>query len=198
MGGKKKDSKESKGVTPEMVKVMIQLPDGTMRSVSVPKESVGTDIIKIKEKFKVEKFKNRKDWQDEKPYEVVEFGGNVMLNEGANLVWTLLCSGVGTFFTNGNARVGVGDSNSAEAQDQIGLLGANQLYKNMDSGYPQYGSGRQAVFRGTYMETEAVWDWNEWTVDNGSVGQVNINRKVQSIGTKPNTEIWRLVVTLAF
>jgi len=180
------------------VKRAIILPDGSMRNVEYPDSPSAEEVLKIHTSFKLEKFKSKKDLDENRPYEVVEGKGNVMLNEGANLLWTLICGGGGNPYNNANSRVGVGDSNAGEDPTQTGLLGGNQLYKSMDSGYPQYGSARQAVFRSTFVETEANWAWREWSVDNGATYLVNINRKVQDLGTKPNTEIWRFTVTLKF
>jgi len=154
--------------------------------------------LRVKTEFKLEKFRTRKDLEENKPYEVIEGKENVMLDEGANRLWFLICGGTGTLYNNANARIGVGDSNTAEDPTQTGLLGVNQFYKGMDATYPIYGSNRQAVFRSTYAEGEANFHWYEWTVDNGAVDLKNINRKVQDLGTKPNTEIWRFTVTLKF
>jgi len=156
------------------------------------------EVLRVKTEFKLEKFRTRKDLEEGKPYEVIEDKENVMLDEGANRLWNLICGKTGTEYSNANARIGVGDSNTAESPTQTGLLGANQLYKGMDATYPTYGTNRQAVFRATFTETEANFHWQEWTVDNGAVALENINRKVVDLGTKPSTEIWRFTVTLRF
>jgi len=197
MSGRKKKI----GITPVTEKVLSKpthLPDGRIVGVSIPDSPTQEEIIRIHTDFKVEKFKDRKAFERNEPYEVKEVSKNVMLNEGANLLWTLICGGAGTAYSSGNARIGVGDSNAAEDPAQTGLLGGNQLYKSMDATYPTYGSARQAVFRATFVEAEANWHWQEFTVDNGAVAGININRKVADLGTKPNTEIWRFTVTLKF
>jgi len=156
------------------------------------------EIMHVKTEWKLEKFKGAEALKRNEAYEVIEGKGNVMLNEGANLLWTLICGGAGTPYNNANSRIGVGDSNTPEDPAQTGLLGGNQLYKGMDATYPTYGTERKAVFRSTFLEAEANWHWQEWTVDNGAVDAININRKVADLGTKPPTEIWRFTVTLLF
>ena len=126
--------------------------------------------------------------------------GNVLLNEGINLLWTLACGGSGTPWNNANAYIGVGDSDTAESADQTGLLGTNKAYKGMDSGYPQYGSNQQARWQATFGAAEANFTWNEITVANGSSDDaVNLNRKVQNLGTKASGTTWvaQLTITLS-
>jgi len=128
---------------------------------------------------------------------VSEFEGNVFLNEGINLIWTLVCGGSGTPFNSANSYLGVGNGTTAEDPTQTGLLGSSKLYKKVDSGYPQYGSNQQVVFRATYGGTEANFAWNEFTVANGSSDTaVNLNRKVSSKGTKTSGSTWILTLTL--
>jgi len=198
MSKRKKTVKGESVTESKLLKKAILLPDGTMREVLISDVADVKEILKVHTTGKLEKFKSKEDLERNEPYEVIETEDNVMLNEGANRLWTLICGGGGTAYTSGNARIGVGDSNSAEDPAQTGLLGGNQLYKGMDATYPQYGSARQAVFRATYIESEANWHWYEFTVDNGAVAGENINRKVSDLGTKPPTEIWRFTVTLKF
>ena len=124
--------------------------------------------------------------------------GNLFLAEGINYLWTALCGGSFTPFDNANAHLGVGDGTDAEDYSQTGLLGANKYYKGMDTGYPTYGSDRKATFRATFGDTEANFAWNEWTVANGSDDSaINLNRKVESLGTKSSGSTWILTVELS-
>jgi len=80
---------------------------------------------------------------------------------------------------------------------QTGLQGTNKYYKIVDSGYPQI-SGTQIIFRATFGPNEANFSWNEWTVANGSSdAAVNLNRKVENLGTKSSGSTWVLQVTLS-
>jgi hypothetical protein len=126
--------------------------------------------------------------------------GNLLLNEGINLLWTLACGGSGTPWNNANAYIGVGDGTASESADQIGLQGTNKAYKAMDSGYPTYGSNQQARWQSTFGSADANFTWNEITVANGSSDTaVNLNRKVQNLGTKASGTTWiaQLTITLS-
>jgi hypothetical protein len=122
----------------------------------------------------------------------LRFPGNLLLNEGINELWTLLAGTGGTKFDNTNAYIGVGDSNAAADATQTGLQAAtNKLYKAMDASYPTYGSSQKVTHRSTFGSGDANWVWNEITVANGgSDAAKNLNRKVQSMGTKVSGTSW--------
>jgi len=123
--------------------------------------------------------------------------GNVFLDEGVNYIWTALCGGSFTPFDSANAHIGVGDGTDPEDPSQTGLTGTNKYYKGMDTGYPTYGSNRLATFRSTFGPDEANFAWNEWTVANGPGDEyINLNRKVESLGTKTQGSTWILTVQL--
>lgn len=157
-------------------------------------------LEKIFEKatWTIRKFANDEDYKTNKPYEVSKFEGNLLLNEGINEIWTILCSSGGTKFDNSNAYLGVGDSSTAESASQTGLLAAtNKLYKAMDTGYPTYGTGQKATWKATFGGAEANFAWNEFTVANGnSDAAKNLNRKVSSQGTKQSGQTWELTLEI--
>ena len=124
--------------------------------------------------------------------------GNIFLNEGINTMWTAICGGSFTPFDNAHAHIGVGDGTQPADATQTGLQGVNKCYKPMDSGYPQYGSDQKAVFRATFGSADANWTWNEWTVANGATDDaVNLNRKVETLGTKVEGTTWVFTVELS-
>jgi hypothetical protein len=128
--------------------------------------------------------------------EVKEVRGNVFLNEGINYIWRALNGQTITPFNSSNSYVGVGDGTTSADPSQTGLQGTNKLYKLVDSGYPQI-SGTNFIFQATFGPTEANFSWNEWTVANGSGDTaINLNRKVESLGTKSSGSTWILQVTL--
>jgi hypothetical protein len=152
---------------------------------------------KLKSKWQIKKYKNDEDFKADKPYEILEFDGNLLLNEGINTIWTLVCGGSATAFNNANSYIGVGDSTTAASATQTGLQGTNKAYKGMDTGYPTYGSNQQAVWRATFGSTEGNFAWNEITVANGnSDTAMNLNRKVQSMGTKASGSTWQVTLTI--
>lgn len=163
--------------------------------------------------WKVKRFANAADHGCNKQYsdkeamalfgvnQITSIDGNVMLNEGINELWTLVCSSSGTEFDNSNSYLGVGDSSTTESAAQTGLQAAvNKKYKAMDSGYPTYGTAQKATWKATFGSSDANYDWREFTVGNGaSGGCVNLNRKVSSQGTKASGQSWELSleITLA-
>jgi len=131
-------------------------------------------------------------------YEKKKIVGNLFLDEGINYIWTALCGGAFTPFDSANAHIGVGDGTTPEDYTQTGLTGVNKFYKPMDTGYPTYGTDRKATFRSTFGGTEANFTWNEWTVANGSDDTaINLNRKVESLGTKSSGSTWIMTVELS-
>lgn len=130
------------------------------------------------------------------PYEVIEREGNLLLNEGINEMWKLICGGTATAYNNTNARIGVGNGNTPAADaTQTGLQGASTEFKAMEGGYPTSGTNQRAVFKSSFGATEGNFAWEEWTVDNGAVADLNLNRKVESLGTK-TTGTWTLEVSI--
>lgn len=93
-------------------------------------------------------------------------------------------------FNNANAYIGAGDSSTAFAAAQTDLQAAtNKLRKAMDSTYPQR-STNVVTFRSTFGTSDANWAWNEWGVFNASAAGTMLMRKVESLGTKTNTQTW--------
>lgn len=102
-----------------------------------------------------------------------------------------------TDFTAANAYLGVGDGAGAFAIGQTDLQGTNKLRKAMDAGFPtRTGGTAQLNYRSTYAVSEANWAWNEWGVFNAASGGTMFNRKQESLGTKPSTQLWQIAVTL--
>lgn len=111
----------------------------------------------------------------------------------------LVQAGIGagvTAFNNANAHIGVGDSSTAFAAGQTDLQAAsNKLRKAMDATYPTGGSNA-ITFRATFGTSDANFAWNEWGTFNASSSGTMLNRKVESLGTKTNTQTWQFTVTL--
>ena len=122
------------------------------------------------------------------------FGGNILLNEGINEAWKLICGTGGMAFDNTNAQLGVGDSSAAEDATQTDLQGTNKLYKSMDAGYPTAGTDQKAVWRATFGGDDANWAWEEFSVKNAN--DINLNRKVESKGTKASGTTWILTLEI--
>jgi len=154
-----------------------------------------------KARYKVEKYHGdlpaEQDRYGIEPYEVIEGEGNLLLNEGINELFVLLCGSGGTKFDNSNARLGVGNSNSAAVATQTGLLGGSTLFKAMEATYPLNGTDQKATFRSSFGSSEGNFAWEEWTVDNGAGANKNLNRKVTVLGTKVSGTTWVFTVEVS-
>jgi len=134
------------------------------------------------------------------PYKVIEQEGNCLLNTGIDEIWDLVTgveSGALRIFDNTNAKIGVGDSNTAANATQTDLQAAtNKTYKGMESGYPT-STSQKATFKASFGADDANYAWNEWVVKSvsGTPSNICLNRKVESLGTK-STGTWTLEVDL--
>lgn len=126
------------------------------------------------------------------------FRDNLLLNEGINEAWKLICGAGGTVFDNAYSYLGVGDSSVGEAATQTDLQAVtNKLYKSMDATYPTSGTDQKVVWRSAFGSDDANWAWEEFSVKN--VDDINLNRKVTPKGTKASGTTWILTleITLA-
>jgi hypothetical protein len=148
------------------------------------------------------------------PEECAEIQGNLLLNEGIQLVinLTMIASGLVSnqtatnYWSNTNSYIGVGDSTTAEAATQTDLSAAtNHFYKVMNATYPSR-SNQTVSFQSDFTTAEANYVWNEWSVSAGAtsasgsgflVGTTNLNRKVASLGTK-SSGTWTLTAQITF
>lgn len=128
-------------------------------------------------------------------FEIRRQEGNLLLNEGINCIWNIICgNGSETVYSNANARLGVGDSATAAQATDTGLLGTS-TWKAMDATYPTSGTSQKATFKATFGPADANYAWNEWSIDNGSTPNKNLNRKAPAaLGTKNSPETWILTV----
>jgi len=103
-----------------------------------------------------------------------------------------------TYINASNAYLGVGDSSTAFNAAQTDLQAtSNKLRVGMDATYPSR-SGAAVTFRSTYSTSQANFAWQEWATFNAPVLGVMWQRKVESLGTKTNTQAWQLTVTITF
>jgi len=145
--------------------------------------------------------------------EVKEVHGNMLLNEGIQrlqdmtMIATVLTNQTaGNPWSNANAFLGVGDSNTAEAATQTDLQAAtNKFYKAMNATYPSR-SNQTVSFQSDFTGTEANYAWAEWSVSAGAttasgagftVGTTNLQRKVAALGTKASGT-WTLTAQVTF
>lgn len=125
------------------------------------------------------------------PEETDERHGNLLLNEGIQEMWDLVIGAAATSaYNNSNARLGVGSNTSAAAATQTALQDGSALFKAMVATWPQR-TNQTMDFKSDFTSGEANFAWQEWGVDNGSTRNKNMNRKVESLGTK-STGTWTL------
>ena len=133
-----------------------------------------------------------------KPFEVREGKGNIGLEEGFNELWALVIGGSANHFAAATlSQIGVGDSSVAANATQTDLQATpNILYKGMTTGYPtSKAEVGKMYFRSEFATNEANFAWEEWSVKQ-SVSSLNLNRKVENLGTK-NGGTWALEIYLA-
>lgn len=118
-----------------------------------------------------------------------------LTNAGRNFIAQAIINDTPTFFTNANARIGVGDSSTAFAASQTDLQAAtNKLRVAMESGFPTR-TDNLLTFKSSFGSSEANYAWNEWGIFNDASAGVMLNRKVEALGTK-SSGTWVLTVEL--
>jgi hypothetical protein len=120
-----------------------------------------------------------------------------LTNAGRNFIAAAIVnSGSPTFFTNANAHLGVGDSNTAFAAGQTDLQAAsNKVRQAMEATYPTI-STNVLTFRSLFATGDANFAWQEWAVFNASSSGTMLSRKVESLGTKTSAQSWQLTVDI--
>jgi threonine dehydrogenase-like Zn-dependent dehydrogenase len=171
-------------------------------------EYYGADIEDYRAKYGKKRGEQR-FFLENKPEEVHESEGNLLMYGGASCLWQcLIGNGTGTsaqtltYFNNGNAAIGVGDSTTAEAATQTDLqASSNKARVAMDATYPQHTdattSGAATItFKSTFNGSTANFAWAEWGVFNATSGGRMLNRKVQANGTKSSGTSAAFTVTI--
>lgn len=145
------------------------------------------------------------------PYDVYDKFGNLLTYGGMSCMWqTLIGNGTAsagqslTYFSNAQAALGSGDSNTAAAATQTDLQAAtNKIKKAMDATYPLHTdattSGAAVItFRSTFATGDANWAWQEWVIGNSTTAATGriLNRAVASLGTKTSAASWVFTVTV--
>lgn len=144
----------------------------------------------------VQKFLNDEALRRGEAYEVVRRKGNLLLNEGiAELLDLLIAAGTPTAYNNGNARIGVGNSNTAAQATDTGLLGGSTAFRAMEATYPSR-SAQTVTWRALFGSGDGNFAWEEWSIDNGVTANKNLNRKVEALGTKAAGTSWQMTVTV--
>jgi hypothetical protein len=115
---------------------------------------------------------------------------------GATLAMQGLIGEAATYANAANGYLGVGDSSTAFSAAHTDLqASSNKVRKPMDPSYPSR-SGLAVTVRALFGTSDANFAWQEWGWFNASTAGTMISRKVESLGTKSNTQSWQLTATL--
>ena len=140
--------------------------------------------------------------EDNKPYEVKEIEGNLLLDEGMDLLFSLATGQGGTAFAEATAQLGVGNSSTAAARTQVDLQGASSDWQGMEANFPTAPAendatdGRSVKFKASFADAGSDFAWEEWSIRNDATDDKNLNRKVESLGSKSGGT-WTLEVEIS-
>lgn len=165
-------------------------------SLSVKQKRAILEKIFEKAVWTIRKFVSDKDYKANNPFEVVSFDGNLLVNEGINEVWKLICGSGGAQFSNALANLIVGTGSGAAATTDTEATFTSGVKKAMDASYPTYGTSQKATWKATYGSGDANQAWNEFGVLNNATSGKLMNRKVSSQGTKTSGQTWELTIEI--
>jgi hypothetical protein len=140
------------------------------------------------------------------PFETVDNKGNILVTAGIGRIATLLNAGTGNLISTTTARVGAGNSATAEAIGQTDLQAAagstNRWFQTCTVTIPS----NVLTFVAVFASADGNFAWSEWGIDIGTatvtsgntVNPVLLNRKVASNGTKVGGQVWTATATITF
>jgi hypothetical protein len=142
-----------------------------------------------------------------RPYRVTEFAGNLITNAGWTRLMNLLTNqGATQAFDATHTRIGVGNSNTAEAYADTDLgaaAGSSNRWFQLVSGAGTLGT-RTLSWSATFASGDGNFAWNEFGIDQGTasgntVTAVLLNHKAGiAQGTKASGQTWTATATLTF
>ena len=122
---------------------------------------------------------------------------NLMLDEGVDIIWDLINeSNAVDYYTNALARMGVGNSTTAAAKTDTGLIGGSTVFLAMVATYPLSTTAQRVDFKGSAADGIGEFAWEEFSVDNGTTPNDNLQRLVSAKGTKSTGEVWTAEVQI--
>jgi hypothetical protein len=165
-------------------------------SLSIKQKRAILDKIFEKAVWTIRKFADDKAYKANNPFGVVSFRGNLLVNEGINEVWKLICGTGGAQFSNALANLVVGTGSGAAAATDTEATFTAPVKKVMDATYPTYGTSQKATWKSTYASGDANQAWNEFGVLNNVTAGKLMNRKVSAQGTKTSGQTWELTLEI--
>lgn len=115
---------------------------------------------------------------------------------GSNLMTAGITGGTVTAFNATTTHIGVGDGTALFAAGDTDLAGLNKVRKvvNATDGFSV--ATNVITAKATFGTADANFAWNEWGVFNAATAGTMLNRKVESLGTKPSTQSWVFTATV--
>jgi hypothetical protein len=140
----------------------------------------------------------RRFYAEHTPVEEIVREGNILTQTGIEAIWKLVAGLTATAYSNANARLGVGNDNTAAQATDTDLIGASKAWKGMEVGYPVVSAlaDKKITFRSIFGSSEGNFAWLEWGVDNGASAHKLLNRKVENLGTKSSGS-WQLTIEIS-
>jgi hypothetical protein len=140
----------------------------------------------------------RRFYAEHAPVEEIVRDGNILTQTGIEAIWKLVAGLTATAYSNANARLGVGNDNTAAQATDTDLIGASTAWKGMEVGYPVVSAlaDKKITFRSIFGSSEGNFAWLEWGVDNGATAHKLLNRKVENLGTKSSGS-WQLTIEVS-
>lgn len=120
-------------------------------------------------------------------------------DKGVIAAASLFCGdGLIAAFNQANTRIGIGDSSTAFAVSQTDLQAVtNKLRKALDSAPVR--SNNSIDYTSTFALSDAVYAWNEVSLNNSASGDHMATRRVLTgFGSKPSNEQWTITLTVVF
>lgn len=178
--------------------------------------AVGKDVIGIKQKrgiiekmfekavWTIDRYASNADKKAKKIYSKAKalklFGapqfskvdGNLLVNEGINEIWKLICGTGGAQYSNALANLIVGTGSGAAAATDTEATFTAGVKKAMEASFPTYGTSQKAAWKSSYGSAEANQAWNEFGCLNNATSGKLLNRKVSAQGTKVSGQTWDL------
>lgn len=141
------------------------------------------------------------------PYETTELAGNLITNAGWTRLMSLLTNqGATQALDATHARIGVGNSNTAEAYTDTDLgaaAGSANRWFQLVSGAGTLGT-RTLAFSATFGTSDGNFAWNEFGIDFGTASGNTVtaplfNHKAGiAQGTKASGQTWTATATITF
>lgn len=155
------------------------------------------DGLTIKGRWRIEKYASEADRRAGRLMAPPAEFDNLLTTVGLQALGRLLTAqGAVTAFSNANAHIGVGNSNTAAAVGQTDLQGASKFRQPMEATYPTDPTGGVWVFRSVFASGDANFAWEEFGTFNAGSSGIMLNRGVNAQGTKISGQVWTATVTI--